>query len=116
MFSFWVNVVTQSVLKHSGAGTSSRQRKDVVALLGPEFPMAAGRNDHVVFAVEHVGHRSCLAAGGKLVLPKLFAGFDIEGAKIIIHGSGGEDQAVCANHCAGDIAVTSIPRPAICRL
>ena len=47
--------------------------------------MPAGRDDEVLFILQGVRRRSCLATRGELILPEFFAGFDVEGAQVEVH-------------------------------
>jgi hypothetical protein len=55
--------------------------------------VATDRGDHVLLAVDGVGYRRQLAAGGQAILPKLFTGADVLGADVIVQRGGEEGHA-----------------------
>ena len=71
-------------------------------MLRAQFAVAARGDDQELLAFEGVGHGSGLATSRKFKLPELLAGFRIEGSEIIVHGSGREHEAACANHWSAE--------------
>src|ERR1700761_7128276 len=54
--------------------------------------MAAGGNDDILMAVQLVGHRRGLRAGGKGIFPEDRTGSAVEGAEVAVDAGGDEDQ------------------------
>ena len=66
----------------------SRQREcdERVARFGFHLSRAAGRDDDVLTAVDHVGRWRRVAAGGKRVFPKQLSGLFVEGVDAFVFG------------------------------
>src|ERR1700743_1736994 len=69
-----------------------RERQYLISPPGAELGMAAGRDQHVLLAVPHIGHPRCLAAGGETSAPQLGTAPGVERAQVVVHRGADEDK------------------------
>src|SRR5687767_5360835 len=73
-----------------------------VAGFGAELAGAAGGDEDVLAAADHIGRRRGVAADGEIVLPERLARFLVERAKALVFGGGDKDEAAGGDNRAAE--------------